>query len=290
MAFEPITPIQMAVRTLPKRRRLKKPAVLLFPRIIEKKYLKVIREIVKSLQEKTKNILVPELQGLTSEGIVRDWLHFDQTAAEKLKQLLQSVSASVDTDYGDTKIDDIVKVIGEDINGFNRAQVHKVFKSVLGVDIFTGETGITGEVLSSFVAENVSLITSIKQQYLSQTEQVVLRGIRSGLRHEEIAKQLLSRSNKKGFKSRIENAESRAELIARDQTNKLYGQLTEIRQTEAGIEKYIWRTALDSGVRPEHEEREGQVFSWNDPPSDGHPGEATNCRCYAEPIIDLKSI
>jgi len=45
---------------------------------------------------------------------------------------------------------------------------------------------------------------------------------------------------------------------------------------------YIWRTRRDGKVRSAHAEREGQIFSWDDPPQGGHPGEDYNCRCTAE--------
>ena len=47
--------------------------------------------------------------------------------------------------------------------------------------------------------------------------------------------------------------------------------------------RYIWRTRNDGKVRSSHAAREGQVFSWDDPPVGGHPGEDYNCRCTAEP-------
>lgn len=46
---------------------------------------------------------------------------------------------------------------------------------------------------------------------------------------------------------------------------------------------YIWRTMRDGDVRSAHSSREGQVFSWDNPPEGGHPGEAHGCRCWAEP-------
>ena len=48
--------------------------------------------------------------------------------------------------------------------------------------------------------------------------------------------------------------------------------------------KYIWRTQGDDRVRSEHAARKGEVFDFDDPPEDGNPGEAENCRCWAEPI------
>jgi hypothetical protein len=46
--------------------------------------------------------------------------------------------------------------------------------------------------------------------------------------------------------------------------------------------KYIWHTVGDGKVRSTHAERDGKTFSWDDPPEGGNPGEAPNCRCWAE--------
>ncbi len=47
---------------------------------------------------------------------------------------------------------------------------------------------------------------------------------------------------------------------------------------------YMWRTKGDKQVRLEHAMREGRVFRLENPPQDGHPGSAYNCRCLAEPM------
>ena len=80
-------------------------------------------------------------------------------------------------------------------------------------------------------------------------------------------------------------SKSKAKLIARDQTGKLYGEINQARQDEAGITSYIWRTSMDERVRDEHAEREGQEFEWCAPPDDGHPGIPIQCRCEAEPVL-----
>ena len=46
---------------------------------------------------------------------------------------------------------------------------------------------------------------------------------------------------------------------------------------------YIWRTRGDSKVRKEHAANNGKVFSWDNPPPTGHPGDDYGCRCTAEP-------
>lgn len=82
---------------------------------------------------------------------------------------------------------------------------------------------------------------------------------------------------------------SRAKLIARDQTSKMNGAFNQARQTSLGIDRYVWQTSGDERVREEHQANDGQVFSWNDPPATGHPGEDINCRCVAVPYFDLDS-
>ncbi|MFD3188658.1 phage minor head protein [Sedimentitalea sp. HM32M-2] len=62
------------------------------------------------------------------------------------------------------------------------------------------------------------------------------------------------------------------------------GLINQLRQKDLGIERYIWRSQDDAKVRDSHAEYDDQVFRWDDPPAGGHPGEAHNCRCYAEPV------
>lgn len=90
----------------------------------------------------------------------------------------------------------------------------------------------------------------------------------------------------------------RAELIARDQIGTLSSKLAQAKQQESGGIGYIWRTSQDErvvgdpgGLYPKgnerhgnHYERDGVFFRWDQPPHDGHPGEAINCRCTAEPV------
>lgn len=48
---------------------------------------------------------------------------------------------------------------------------------------------------------------------------------------------------------------------------------------------YVWYTLNDDKVRISHTERHGQVFSWDNPPEGGHPGEDYGCRCLAVKYI-----
>lgn len=68
------------------------------------------------------------------------------------------------------------------------------------------------------------------------------------------------------------------------------GRINAERQTGLGIEQYIWRSRDDGLVRDLHAGHDDSVFSWSQPPEGGHPGEAFNCRCVAEPVVDAGSV
>ncbi|MES2215226.1 MAG: phage minor head protein [Pseudomonadota bacterium] len=45
---------------------------------------------------------------------------------------------------------------------------------------------------------------------------------------------------------------------------------------------YIWRTSGDAKVRATHRSNEGKMFSTDNPPATGYPGQDYNCRCFAD--------
>lgn len=62
------------------------------------------------------------------------------------------------------------------------------------------------------------------------------------------------------------------------------GLINQLRQQDLGIQRYVWRSQDDAKVRDSHAEYDDNVFLWDEPPEGSHPGQAHNCRCYAEPI------
>jgi SPP1 gp7 family putative phage head morphogenesis protein len=73
--------------------------------------------------------------------------------------------------------------------------------------------------------------------------------------------------------------------MAADETQTLNSDLSKERLEAAGVSRYKWITVGDDRVREEHAARNGQIFRWDTPPSDGHPGQPINCRCEAQPMI-----
>ena len=133
-----------------------------------------------------------------------------------------------------------------------------------------------------WVRENLDLIGSLEAETLRKLRDELTRLISDGVPEEEIEERLIAFLQKQ-----TEVETNRAVLIGSDQVGKLNGRLMEYWQRSAGIEEYRWQTMMDDRVRPLHADRQGLIFRWDKPPSDGHPGMAVRCRCVADPVIDL---
>ena len=136
---------------------------------------------------------------------------------------------------------------------------------------------------------NVALITGLTADVQKRIETVLIDMITAGKSNADMAKAL---------DDAFQFGRKRAALIARDQAAKFNGNLNRIRQQEAGVTDYIWWTVHDERVRgnpdgkypnakPSHWARHGKQFAYEDPPSDGNPGEPINCRCIARPVLKV---
>ncbi|OGU55474.1 MAG: hypothetical protein A2V66_11905 [Ignavibacteria bacterium RBG_13_36_8] len=260
-----------AVSKIKKRKgRLKRSPRWLYPFAIERKYKKELLNFVNDLQKDFNDTIGKFLDYMINQQKID--LPRRDAWTDDVDKLVEILSLKYDK-LAKERYSAMTVNLGKSISKLNLEQWRKVTQSVFGIDLVNYEPWI-GEMLKSFSKENVALIKSIKDKSLTNLEASIQRKIRTGTRVEVLQKEI---------KEEFNTTKSRARLIARDQIGKLNGQLTQLRQQEAGINSYIWRTALDERVRDEHEEREGQEFNWNDPPEGGHPGEDYQCRCYAEP-------
>src|SRR3954471_541761 len=150
-----------------------------------------------------------------------------------------------------------------------------------------------GHLEAGFIRNNTELI-KLDQRARDEVRKVIEGPLKEGIRVEEVRKLI---------EERLGVVRSRAALIARDQTTKLYGQIQEARQTEAGVVEYTWSTSEDERVRGtpggkwpkgNHFQLDGTTQRWDSPPlvdqasgRHAHPGGDIQCRCAAIPILPL---
>ena len=162
----------------------------------------------------------------------------------------------------------------------NHAEVSTNLKNQTGIDLsaYLRNSPNIVERVNELTVSNIQLIKSIRTQYLDKVQNAVMQAMVQGTLNKDLAEQL---------KKLGKDVESRAMLIARDQSSKLNAALTRARHEEVGIKKYMWSTSGDERVRASHAEKDGQIFEYTNPPADtGHPGHDVNCRCVQIPVFD----
>jgi SPP1 gp7 family putative phage head morphogenesis protein len=277
--------LQNVVKAMPHGKRLRKrQGRRLKPvkpsRKIELWYKTQLIAIVGQLRQVTRDALLPylarnePLYAKATDGLVRDRAIASETISAQIGAMKQKLGG----------IEGVAQRLAEAVTRQSLDSVDARLRDVVnisfGIDIsgFLTRSGPIQEVVQAGTKLNVALIKSIPEQYFDKVGDAVTKGIESGLRYEDIAKEI----------QRVGDVtESRAKLIARDQVSKLNGSMSQVRQMSIGIDRYTWSTAGDERVREMHAELDGQEFSWTDSPPDGHPGEAVCCRCVAIPVINL---
>ena len=278
-----------------RRRRLRKPPPWLHPRQLERTYAAALGRMADAFIRQVREVILPALPSIEEQARSEQG-HVDSTRADawfdRIAPLLEVLQISA-TQRGQTVKAQAID-IGQKTSNWNDKEWQKILRKTVGVGLLTSEPGLRDR-LRMFSTTSEKWFKKMQTDQLANLEGIIERGFAQGLRHTEVAKQI---------EAKLKTTKSRARLIARDQVSKLNGRLTQMRQEEAGISKYIWQTSEDSRVRATHSPMDGKLGRWDDAsvyanPSapnkwlsksgigavELHPGQDILCRCFAEPFI-----
>ncbi len=196
--------------------------------------------------------------------------------------------------YGFNVSKKLVEPMQKQVNRHNKTRFTKTFKRIAGVDPLQFEPE-----LSNFLEvagdANVNKIVTQNSGYFDSIREMSNQALRKGASFQELADDI---------QTLTDTTETRANLIAIDQVQKLNADLEGQRQQNNGLQRYIWRTRKNARVRSksnssgasDHMGLEGAIFDWSFPPitvlkgkranERNHPGQDINCKCWAEPVIE----
>jgi uncharacterized protein with gpF-like domain len=207
----------------------------------------------------------------------------DRNPAQELRAAVRKLAARWQRNF-----DDAAKNLAEYFATSVRSRSDAALRKILRDGGFTVKFTMTPamkDVLDATIAEQVSLIKSIPQQYLTQVEGIVMRSVQTGRDLGQVTKDL---------QEQFGVTKRRAAAIARDQNNKATASMTRVRQMQVGITEAIWvHSGGGKHPRPTHvaagrsKERYDVTKGWFDPAVGKHifPGELINCRCISKPVI-----
>lgn len=275
-----------------KRLRLVPPMKL--PRAIERRYIAYLRLAMVHVRVLAKSQIVDRLPAILDRAhpaIRRN--RFDAPGDSPLTSAIKDTKREASQII---RVQSTARIIAENVSDTNLQIQNKALRTVLGVQIGAEEPWLDS-MITDFADQNARLVEGVTDGFFDSLATAVSDGLRQGDTNEKIAETLSS-----DFISEngdvLQKTERRLELIARDQVGSLNSDITRVRQTDIGIEAYIWRTSDDERVRASHQERDGLEFTWDtdiedqlgdygiEPDDiDGPPGRPVLCRCTAEPKL-----
>ena len=190
---------------------------------------------------------------LRAEKLIRDADPFALTRAERLE----------------------LEAIGRELVRFGLAQAMRQSPVFAGA-IPPGQQPLFSSAYRSWVSDTEAQLVGLSATQVQQVRAVVLQGQATNTPTADLAKLIQERINVAG---------SHADYLATQAANTLAARSLEARHEAAGVTEFIWRTNRDRIVRPEHRARDGQKYSYANPPGGELPGTPPRCRCYAEPVI-----
>ncbi|AUR88346.1 head morphogenesis domain protein [Vibrio phage 1.112.O._10N.286.46.B11] len=262
---------------------------------IESEYRSYMQALVKEMANEVKVGLLPIIKRNKSSYVKDSWADdvtsfFDVFRAKwssflfrnKVRTDIQRPLSMVESNTTAQFLKNMNKAVGVDVSGMLKSE---------GIEA----------VMTSALQENVTLVTSLPDEYLKRIESIVYSGMQQGRYPTAIAKDLQEAT---GISWR------RAKLIARDQVAKINSAVDSERSQNLGIEYYRWSTSNDrrvsgdpSGKYPKakvkcymiskadigfgqgvYTYKHGADYAGE---SNLHPGAShINCRCRRIPLIE----
>lgn len=247
------------------------------------RYTAFLNSLLKEWHAQALELLGPAIEENAQRHTPGDTGHRTDGLQDKGRKAIDTLRLRLEHVFNANEIDKQTARYAKEVIGKNKK------KEIIGINPLHADPGLT-VAADIYRTNNVLLIKSIPDRELREVQALLEKPSNFGRRVEEMRDLI---------QERFSVSESRAALIARDQTLKLNSQITKTRQTRAGISRYVWTTSGDERVRGQngesdnHYDLDGKTFAWNDPPvvdeKTGrrcHPGEDYQCRCVAFPVVE----
>lgn len=271
------------------RQRVKKIKEVSASKQLEVRYRNELDALLKLML----NIALDELR---KETPINDALpDYFKSLTAKMNRIFDKLDS---IDLGSIASSISTRIVGT-ANRVNAERFDKQASKMFGIDL-KGALASSGQAVRDQLEIdrqlNASLIKSVATEFKQEIADTIMANVQSGERSTNLITQI---------KERYNVSQSRAKLIARDQTSKLNGSLVKARSEALGVKTYIWSCVMDERARDDHKAMNGKLCKLNDDTvySDdngetwksrksiggyiGKPTEDYQCRCSMLPIVDF---
>lgn len=235
---------------------------LMFPDGIEYSYSLELKKIVKVMEKKLLKLIIQRKNEDLPTGYEEEFLEYMSD------YLNNELCIGIAVDYTAQSVEYAIN----QVNG----QVKKIKAVNIKEQAFYDE-----KVIKQQIKDNVKLIKAEPDKYLRSYDKQVQKLVK-----ESVEEGWSTKTLKEAVKRTTGIEDNRANLIARDQVGKIFGEATKTQFKGIGLKKFEWVTVGDSRVRTSHADRSGQIYEWDNPPDGQIPGSDYQCRCVASIVVD----
>lgn len=207
----------------------------------------------------------------------------DELSSAALREAMRKLAKRWNERFDDAA-QKLASYFSQSIGKRSDAVLRKILKDG-GFSVEFKMTRAMRDVMNATISEQVGLIKSIPQQFLTNVEGIVMRGVTTGRDLGAISTAL---------QEQLGVTKRRAAFIARDQSNKATASMTRVRQLEIGLTEAVWvHSGGGAHPRPTHlkagrdKQRYDIAKGWYDPAVGEFiwPGMLPNCRCVSRPVV-----
>lgn len=216
---------------------------------------------------------------LEIQQAIADFKIFEKRKYELINEYLKELQENINYVIDDMIFDNEVMQISNDLDGQFKQSMKAI--AVIPPDL---DKNTRLHIAEQFTNNLNFFIKKFETEKIPKMRQQLQDIVFDGYRNDKIEQMLVKEY---GVDKR------KAEFLAFNETNILVAKYRAYCFTKEGVTRYKWVTRGDSKVRPLHQELNGKICFYNDPPiidertgQRGNPGEVYNCRCFDRPVVE----
>ncbi len=251
------------------------------PSLIEQRYYRQQRQRQVTLETMVRRAVGPILRKFGPRYTAREKAQrTDSLESELLSQLMAAIGGvRAGFDLIAPVDEDDLRAIARAIDLYTTTQTLKTIAQVAAIDVSTSALAVAEE---AWTLNQSRLLAQLTADEFSDLERHIFDAVVQGKTPRQVAKEL---------EGRLDISKRRLEFITTNETENFNAAITKKRQTDLGIDSYMWSTSGDQRVRLTHRALDRTTHRWDDPPNipdEGplHPGQPIRCRCVAQAVID----
>jgi ATP-dependent Clp protease protease subunit len=206
------------------------------------------------------------------------WEPFIEGLQDSLKELFQSTVPDViaNAEENPSELLELTTEQKEEVIAASDQAIDDTIEKT--VDDINEEIGEEGSEVSEETSNDAKIISAF---FLTEAVRRAMHRVHTA----KIARQIPDDERDIELESAITKGNTDIDVVSQSELSTTYEESSVEQATSKGFECYQWiHVTSPPNHRQTHLARDGQIFRYDTPPADGHPGTLFNCNCIMSPV------